>query len=204
MTPRSANSSPSPEAARIVAGARAHFFAHGFRGVTMSDLARELGMSKKTLYAHFESKAALLAAVIEDKLGSVERAIDAIMDRPGVAFATRLEQVLTGMRAQTAEVQPAFVRDVRLEEPTLFARIQEGRGKMIHRHFGRLLEEGRKAGTVRKDIPIPMLIEILVGAVDAVVVPARMMEMGLTPQIGLTQVVSVFLEGVLVRKVAKK
>ena len=47
-----------PESARIVAAARRYFLAHGFRGVTMDDLAAELGMSKKTLYAHFSSKAA--------------------------------------------------------------------------------------------------------------------------------------------------
>src|SRR5438552_1381598 len=48
---------------RIIAGARSHFFAHGFRGVTVEDLATELGMSKKTLYAHFSSKTGILEAV---------------------------------------------------------------------------------------------------------------------------------------------
>ncbi|MGN6719163.1 MAG: helix-turn-helix domain-containing protein, partial [Candidatus Binatia bacterium] len=47
-------------AERIVSAARAHFFAHGFRSVTMDDLAAELGMSKKTLYAQFPSKTELL------------------------------------------------------------------------------------------------------------------------------------------------
>ena len=52
--------------------ARAHFFSHGFRSVTMDDLADELGISKKTLYAHFPSKIALLEAVLADKFASVE------------------------------------------------------------------------------------------------------------------------------------
>ena len=64
---------------RIVAGARRHFFAHGFRGVTMDDLAEELGMSKKTLYAHFPSKTALLEAVIGDKLQRVEADLDRVI-----------------------------------------------------------------------------------------------------------------------------
>ncbi|MGH8100838.1 MAG: TetR/AcrR family transcriptional regulator, partial [Chthoniobacterales bacterium] len=34
---------------RILGAARAHFFSHGFRSVTMDDLAEELGVSKKTL-----------------------------------------------------------------------------------------------------------------------------------------------------------
>ena len=60
-------------AQRIVTAARQHFFTHGFRGVTMDDLAEELGMSKKTLYAEFAGKTALLRAVLLDKFHSVKR-----------------------------------------------------------------------------------------------------------------------------------
>jgi AcrR family transcriptional regulator len=35
----------SSAAQRIVSAARRHFFSHGLRGVTMDDLAEELGMS---------------------------------------------------------------------------------------------------------------------------------------------------------------
>ncbi|MGH7853681.1 MAG: helix-turn-helix domain-containing protein, partial [Candidatus Binatia bacterium] len=54
--------SEDPAAQRIVVAARNHFFAHGFRSVTMDDLADEVGMSKKTLYAAFPSKLDLLQA----------------------------------------------------------------------------------------------------------------------------------------------
>src|SRR5262245_50783563 len=64
--------SAGPSRERIVLEARRHFLSHGFRGVTMDDLAAELGMSKKTLYAHFPGKSALLQAVLEDKLRSAD------------------------------------------------------------------------------------------------------------------------------------
>src|ERR1041384_4810709 len=53
---RSPSKSRNAHRQRIVAAARAHFFSHGFRSVTMDDLAAELGISKKTLYAHFPGK----------------------------------------------------------------------------------------------------------------------------------------------------
>jgi len=56
----------------IVDAARGHFFSHGFRSVTMDDLAEELGISKKTLYAHFPGKIDLLEAVLADKFQGVE------------------------------------------------------------------------------------------------------------------------------------
>ena len=57
---------------RIVDAARVHFFSHGFRSVTMDDLAEELGISKKTLYAHFPGKFDLIEAVLADKFAGVE------------------------------------------------------------------------------------------------------------------------------------
>jgi len=39
--------------------------------VTMDDLAEELGISKKTLYAHFPGKLDLLEAVLADKFAGV-------------------------------------------------------------------------------------------------------------------------------------
>src|SRR5437867_6485759 len=56
--PRSRKRDPNRQ--RIVDAARVHFFSHGFRSVTMDDLAQELGISKKTLYAHFPGKFDLL------------------------------------------------------------------------------------------------------------------------------------------------
>jgi AcrR family transcriptional regulator len=185
---------------RIVAGARRHFFAHGFRGVTMDDLAEELGMSKKTLYAHFPGKAALLEAVIEDKLSRVEADLSAAKATAAGDFPARLHALLACMKEHTEEIQPAFVRDVQRESPELFALVQEGRRKLIQRHFGKLLKDGRRAGTIRRDIPVEILIEILVGAVDAIINPTRLGELGLTPRTGFMHIISVFLGGVLVTK----
>jgi AcrR family transcriptional regulator len=44
----------------------------------MDDLAAELGMSKKTLYAHFRSKTALVEAAVLDKLGGLEAELEHI------------------------------------------------------------------------------------------------------------------------------
>jgi len=192
--------SSSDAGRRILAGARRHFFAHGFRGVTMDDLADELGMSKKTLYAHFSSKTALLQAVIEDKLRRAEADLNRVTAGTAADFPARLHGLLTCMRGHTDEIQPAFIRDVQREVPELFELGQNGRRKLLHRHFGKLLKEGRKAGTIRKDIPTDLLIEILIGAVDAIINPARLSALGLTLRTGFTQIISVFLEGVLVRK----
>jgi len=184
---------------RIVAGARRYFFAHGFRRVTMDDLAGELGMSKKTLYAHFPSKMALLQAVMSDKMSSVEMDLErAMFDTPD-DFPARLQAMLSCMRSHTEEIGEPYVRDVRREAPELFALVQQRRRELIQRFFGKLLHDGRKAGMIRRDIPAVMMIEMLMGAVDSVVNPAKMGELESTPKAAFHQIITIFLEGVLTK-----
>lgn len=57
---------------------------------------------------------------------------------------------------------------------------------------------------IRRDIPVKLMIKILIGAADAIINPARMAESGLTRAAGFAQIVSVFLEGVLVRSRASR
>jgi AcrR family transcriptional regulator len=153
-------------------------------------------MSKKTLYAHFPSKTALLEQVLRDKLARAEADLQQATSGASGAFAERLQRMLAAARAQFEELQPPFVRDMRREAPEMFSLVHEGRRKLIQRHFGKLLNDGRKAGTIRKDVSTNLLIEFLTGAVDAIMNPEKLGELGLTPKAGFAQVISVFLEGI--------
>ena len=75
--------------------------------------------------------------------------------------------------------------------------IERRRRELIGRHFGALLAEGRREGLVRKDISVPLILEILLGTVQAIMNPPKMAELGLTPKSGLTALLTVVLEGVI-------
>ena len=166
----------------------------------MDDLAAELGMSKKTLYAEFSSKTALLRAVLLDKFASVEKDLDAVMARCSGDAMAELQQLLACMQRHTEEIQPPFVRDVRREVPELFKLVEDRRREMIQRYFGRIFDEGRKTGIIRKDISGDLIIEILLGAVQAIMNPAKMEALGLEPKTGYSAILSVILDGVVNKK----
>src|SRR4029450_8087635 len=96
---------------RIVEAARAHFFRHGFRSVTMDDLAEELGISKKTLYAHFPGKIDLLEAVLADKFAGVEAAVEGVTRAHRRDFPAALQELLAGTHRELDEIKAPFVRD---------------------------------------------------------------------------------------------
>jgi len=191
---------PNPAAQRIITAARRQFFAHGFRSVTMDDLAEDLGMSKKTLYALFPAKSALLRAVLLDKFRSVEADLDQVTAPGSTDDLAALHGLLACMQRHTEEIQPPFVRDIRREAPEVFKVIEDRRREIIQRYFGKLFGQGRSAGIIRKDLPTRLMVEILVGATEAIMNPAKITELGLTPKSGYRSVISVILEGLLTEK----
>ncbi|TKB96196.1 TetR/AcrR family transcriptional regulator [Pedobacter cryophilus] len=55
---------------RILEKARELFFFFGIRSITMDDISKHLGMSKKTLYNHFKDKAEIVNIIIDDLIVS--------------------------------------------------------------------------------------------------------------------------------------
>jgi len=75
------------------------FLRHGIKSVTMDDLARELGMSKKTIYNHFKDKDELVKSIVSTLIErnrtacesgriKAENAIEALMNIS--EYSTRL------------------------------------------------------------------------------------------------------------------
>ena len=48
---------------KILSNAAELFLNYGFKSVTMDDISNHLGISKKTIYQHFENKTKLVEAV---------------------------------------------------------------------------------------------------------------------------------------------
>lgn len=181
---------------RIITAARRHYLSQGFRRVTMDDLAEELGMSKKTLYAGFPSKTALLKAVLLNKFDEIEEDLRRITSDSSDVQVSLL-RLLASVQRHTEEIQPPFVRDIQREAPEMFQLVERRRRDVIQRHFGALFEQGRRAGIIRKDIPTRLIIEILLGATQAMLNPPKMAELKLTPKTGFSAIIAVILHGAL-------
>lgn len=185
---------------RIVDAARAHFFSHGFRSVTMDDLANELGISKKTLYAHFPGKLDLLEAVLADKFASVESTLKEVAHAHRDDFPATLHGLLSNARRELDEIKPPFIRDIRQKAPQVFKVVERRRAALIERYFGKIFLEGQRAGMVRKDVPARLMIEILLAMVQAIMNPAKMEELGMVPKEGFAGIIRIVLEGALTPK----
>jgi AcrR family transcriptional regulator len=184
----------------VIAAARREFFVHGFKRVSMDDLAADLRMSKKTLYACFPSKSSLVEAVLKDKFKEVEADFSRLASEHSPDMEEAIHRFLQHLQRHTAEIHPPFVRDLGRETPDLFRIVEHRRRKLIRGHVAALFNKGRKAGLIRKDIPLYLLIEILLGVVESVMVPSKLSELGLTLEKGYSTIIRVILEGAFVRR----
>ena len=166
----------------------------------MDDLAAELGISKKTLYAHFPGKFDLLEAVLADKFAGVEATLKEVTRVHPHDFPATLQELLAGTQRELDEIKPPFVRDMRQKAPEVFKVVERRRAALLQRYFGKFFVEGQRAGMVRKDVPAKLIIEILLAMVQSIMNPPKMEELGMMPKEGFTGILKIILEGALTAK----
>jgi AcrR family transcriptional regulator len=166
----------------------------------MDDLAQELGISKKTLYAHFPGKFDLLEAVLADKFADVEATLNEVTRAHPHDFSAALRDLLAGTQRELNEIKPPFVRDMRQKAPDVFKLVERRRAALIQRYFGKFFADGQRAGMVRKDVPAKLMIEILLAVVQFIINPPKMEELGMMPKEGYAGILKIILEGALTAK----
>ena len=108
--------------AEILTAAAELFRARGYRATTLDDLARRLGISKKTLYGHFRSKEDLLAAIFHRTMTLVENGLAAIR-ASRAAPAEQLREVIRH-QVRTVVAEQAFLTVFFAEEASLPMRLR--------------------------------------------------------------------------------
>lgn len=199
-----ATAAPSPAAAaatdpraRILRQAQTHFMTHGYCSCTMDDLARELGMSKKTLYLHYANKEAIMEGVIDGIFAEVRGMADALLAEQRLSFTEKLHRFVDGMTRRFTSISPQLLRDLQRFTPRLYQHIEEMRQKNIPLIFGRLLQQGQAAGMVRAEIDPAFAIEFWRPAVQSLMHPDTLERLQLRPDEVFTQAITLFFGGLL-------
>ncbi|MBS0278355.1 MAG: TetR/AcrR family transcriptional regulator [Proteobacteria bacterium] len=75
---------------QILTAARAAFDRHGPEGLSMRDIAKEVGITPMAIYRHYENKQALIDALVLDALGEWSRRAEAIPAGAPLLFLARI------------------------------------------------------------------------------------------------------------------
>lgn len=146
----------------------------------MDDIASELGISKKTIYQHFNDKDAIVEEVIEQEL-SCEK-VD--MERLKTKAHDPIDEVIRTseyMRANLATISPVLLHDLKKYHPKAWNSFQKHKHEHIIRHISRNLTEGIQLGLYRSDLDVDVLarlrIEQIEMAFDPTIFPPQQFNM---------------------------
>jgi AcrR family transcriptional regulator len=146
--------------AEILAAARRAFARHGYEGATVKVLEAETGLSRGAIFHHFKDKDALFLALAEDDAARMAETVT----------AHGLVQVMRDLQDKDAGwlgVQLEVRRRLRTD-PAFARRWAEHQSTVLRATTARLQRQ-RKAGVVRDDVPLPILVDFLRLALDGLV-----------------------------------
>jgi AcrR family transcriptional regulator len=146
--------------ARVLEVAYETFAAEGL-GVPIDEIARRAGVGAGTVYRHFPTKEDLFRAVIEDRLSRLVEEGRALLasGHPGEALFTFLRSMVLEWGATDQGLVDALagvgidIKDAVPEAEEAFLGLLRD-----------MLRAAQKAGTVRRDVDVPDVKAIMVGA----------------------------------------
>ena len=134
--------------------------------VSINEIARAAGVGRVTLYGHFESRAALVAEVVDRAMSDAESVLGAV-DTSGDA-----PEALARLLDATWEVTHRYGALVVAAEQALPAEQLQDAHREPVRRAQQLIRRGRRQGSFRTDMPldwqVTMIQSILHGASAAV------------------------------------
>lgn len=178
----------------VVAEAKRLFYQHGFRRVTMDEIAVNLRMSKKTLYGLFPSKEDLVRAVVFSIMLPKMTRMKELMQGAGTV-ADFFVGAIEVFHTLSHEVSEPMIADMRMM-PDLWREIEKRRLEVLS-HIGEVIERGKKTGEVRADLNVDLFLRIFMLVINRIGNPAMLLELNMKPSELAGQLFGIFFHGIV-------
>ena len=140
----------------IIKKAGEMFFRLGIRSVSIDDICRELGISKKTFYVYFESKDELVAQLLHSNVLYIAGKMEELLQMKD--FRKLVARFLRHQEVEKNDVRrvPQLVYDLKKYYPRQFADFQTECFRTQKEYIARYLELGMQEGLVRANLNIEL------------------------------------------------
>jgi len=131
----------------------------------MDDIAKHLGMSKKTIYQFFKDKNDLVIALVKKKLKDDEDQMSAIISQSGNV----IEEMINMMKCSEeifSRINPIVIHDMQKYHPEAWKQFQDFKSGVLISTLEQLLTKGIKQGYIRPDIDVKIIARMRVNQVE--------------------------------------
>lgn len=128
------------------------FFRLGIRSVSIDDICRELGMSKKTFYVYFASKDELIEQMLQANVEHMEQKMRTTMETSD--FSGIVQKFTNWITTEKEDVRkvPQLVYDLKKYYPQQYNAFQRQSFEIQQQYVEQFIERGISAGLVRANI----------------------------------------------------
>jgi TetR/AcrR family transcriptional regulator, cholesterol catabolism regulator len=138
------------ELENILLKVRELYLKYGIKSITMDDVAKELGISKKTLYLYVADKNELVGKVIDNE---IQLRMKGIINCSNSKYNSieELFEISMFMNKLIREQNPATEHDLKKYYPGHYQKIVKTRREGIFNYILQNLKKGKKEGLYRSD-----------------------------------------------------
>ncbi len=124
---------------------------YGIKSVSMDDISKSIGISKKTIYQYFENKRALISEVIDDHIKEDEEDITEIIAKSQNAIHEIIEiakHILSFLKGMS----PSMIYDTKKYYPRQWEKVERQHFSFFRNIIKSNIERGQKEGLYNEDL----------------------------------------------------
>ena len=155
---------------KLIDHARDLFLRFGIKSVSMDDLAKDLGISKKTLYRYFPSKNDLVQKCIEDHLQCEIQWTDEAKNRAGNAIDDMI-LIFDHVSQMLRNLNPTVLIDMKKYYPETWQAFERFKKEYIFKRICENIEMGIEEGLYREDLHAEVIAKLYSSGIDKIIDP---------------------------------
>lgn len=186
------------EKLKIIRFVREQYFKYGFYKTSMSSIAAEMQISKKTIYKYFPSKEDLIEAVVLDFMGFVSGIIQDIFSQRKDAIS-KVAGFIELLGTVSSKINEPFLKDMRLHMPGLWRRIDEFRTNKMNTEIAKLIMQGKKE-KLFIDYPNEIIMTMFVASIRSIVNPEFLLNNKFSYEQAARICIDIMFNGILTEK----
>ncbi len=183
---------------RLLKYAEIKFSREGFYRTTMDELAKDMKISKKTIYKHFSSKDELLETVIENIMTNISKRVKEIT-LSDLNSAEKLYLLSEFITSRMHAISDKWLKDLQIYKPELWEKIEKYRQKTIMRNLDAIINQGKKEDLIIKQ-PNAIMLGIILGSAQTVLQPEFIMNNNISMQKAGKITLNIVFNGILTKK----
>ena len=182
--------------AKILEGTIRVYRSKGLR-LTMDDIAAELGMSKKSIYAAYRSKDELFISMVDMIFDGIQESKRVIVEDEGLSTMEKIHRVLGAMPDSYNDIEFSGLYDLRGRFPQVYERL-EYRLETDWVQTLALMARGIEEGVIRP-VSLPVVKVMLESTLEKFFQSETLIRSGLSYSDALKEVVEVIVKGIETR-----